>query len=540
MGLSAAALLLAGCSGTEEGASDGSTTEAGGDATSQETDGEAQSSGLPEPGIIGADDGGEPVDGGTLTYAAWVEAGSLNPVTTIPSGTTGGTEMAAVFDVLVQWDPATGEFVPSLADSLESNDDASEWTLGLRDGVTFSDGTPLDAQAVVDSIQYYIDNGGGDAGMWERNVESFEATDDATVTFTLTGPWPGFPYLLAVGAGMIMAPAAYSGEEFTPIGAGAFTLESYAAQEELVLTARDDYWGDGPHLDQIRVVYLGDDQTRLESLRSGEVDSVFLRDPALVEEAVGSGLSGYLNMASMGTVFVINANEGRPGADPRVRRAIAHAVDAEVLHQRVEDGAGLATKAVFAAPSPWSSDVEPLPYDPEQARALVEEAKADSDWDGSLTFLDGSDPTSQETALTFEALLEDAGFDVETETAATISDQTSQILVDQDYDVGGWGLSWRDSGTYNRMFVTMHQEGSQTLGMATTDEMSALIDDFKVAEDDTARQEIAAQIQEQWNEDVPAVPYGPTFEFQAWSDAVHGVEGTHNSIALLDQAWVDG
>src|SRR5690606_11120694 len=136
---------------------------------------------------------------------------------------------------LVRYDPETAEYEPHVAESLEANDDSTVWTLTLRDGVNFSDGTPLDADAVVASIERYLADDGGQASLWSSKVASTEVTDDRTVTFTLTEPWVDFEYMLATAPGMIMAPAAYAGDEFTPIGAGPFTFGHYRPNEELLL-----------------------------------------------------------------------------------------------------------------------------------------------------------------------------------------------------------------------------------------------------------------------------------------------------------------
>src|SRR5699024_2000894 len=133
---------------------------------------------------------------------------TLDPARTVPYGSTGGTEMAAVYDVLIRTDDETGGFVPQLAGALDSGEDGRAVTVTLREDVTFSDGTPLDADAVVASIDRYIGANGSDADLWRASVAQTEAVDARTVRFTLARPWTDFPTLLATGAGMIVAPAA--------------------------------------------------------------------------------------------------------------------------------------------------------------------------------------------------------------------------------------------------------------------------------------------------------------------------------------------
>ncbi len=105
-------------------------------------------------GIVGVqNDEGSPVKGGTLSFAGYSVATSLDPTKTQPSGATGGTEMSAIYDVLVRYDASTNKFSPQLAQSLDADSAQKVWTLKLRPGVTFSDGTAVDSQAVVASIE---------------------------------------------------------------------------------------------------------------------------------------------------------------------------------------------------------------------------------------------------------------------------------------------------------------------------------------------------------------------------------------------------
>src|SRR5690606_27917667 len=135
-------LLLAACGGSDDdGGSEGAatdTTEGAGEVLPSET------------GWIGEQpDDGPPVDGGVLrAIVTGNDTGGLDPVKNLGSGQTLLTEITAIFDQLMRYDPIANEYVPHLAESLTPNDDHSQYTLKLRPGVTFTDGTPLDAAAV--------------------------------------------------------------------------------------------------------------------------------------------------------------------------------------------------------------------------------------------------------------------------------------------------------------------------------------------------------------------------------------------------------
>ena len=513
-------------------------------AWQSESGGREQPAGPPaeyKAGMIGGDGGGEkagpPVKGGTMTFAAYAEAGLLDPAETIVAGSTGGVEMAAIYDVLMRWDSETGELEPQLAKSLEANGDDTAFTLTLRDGVTFSDGTPLDAKAVKWSIERYVEKGADEAELWKSNVTAVETPGDLTVEFKLEHAWPTFPFMLTTGPGMIVAKSSDAGGEFTPVGAGPFAFERYRPKEETVLKARAGYWDGKPNLDQVRVVYVDDPDAALATLGSGRLQGAFLRDPVAVQKALKAGHHGYLSMVALGNAAVINALPGHPGADPRVRKAMHYALQPEVVYRRAYPGTGLASNAVFPEFSVWHTDSEPLPYDPGKARRLLREAKADG-YDGKVSWLDSQDPASRTTALAAKAMLENVGFDVELDLVRSVADQITRVSVRKSYDVAGWALSWREAGPFARMYATLHSEGNLTVGMPTSPQMSALIEELRGAGTTGEQKAVMGRIQQQWNEDVPALVLGPQPELFAWPDTVHGVVGTSNSMVLLDDAWL--
>lgn len=488
-------------------------------------------------GIIGAEDGGTAVDGGTLTFAAFTEPAALDPAKTIAAGSTGGTEMAAVYDTLMRYDATEKKFTNQLAESLTPNDDHSEWTLKLRSGVTFSDGTTLDSAAVKWSQERYVANSGPEKALWAGNVTSIATPDATTVVYKLTGPWVLFPSILSTGPGMIVAKASDAGSAFTPVGAGPFTFGSWKPQEELVLKANPGYWGGKPHLAALRSVFLSDQQTAADSLDGGSVQIAFIRDPDKVDGLLDQKVPGYMNLVGASNVAVINAEEGRPGHDVRVRKAMAMAINTDLMRERASKGHGLAGSTIFPSYSQWHGETEGLKYDPTEAKKLLEEAKADG-YDGALTYTDQSDPYSRAIALVVKANLEAVGFKVELNLQRTVADTITSVAVNHDYDVSGWGLSFREGDPFSKMFSTTDSKSPATLGMATSPEMDALLGEFKAASDPADQKRIMDEIQQLSNEQVSYLNWGAVAEYSAFGPKVHGVVGGMNSILLLGQAWM--
>ena len=490
------------------------------------------------PGLVNIPDEGDVVAGGTLTFGSYAEPLELDPVRTIVAGTTGGTEMAAVYDVLMRWDEEEQAVVPQLAEGLTSDEDHTTWTLTLRPDVQFSDGTVVDADAVRWSIQRYLDQGGHDAAVWTHNVDSMEVTGDLTMEFLLARPWPSFDSLFTTGIGMVVAKASDAGKQFTPIGAGPFVLEDRAPQERMTFGANPDYFAGKPALDTLEFVYIVDPNALWDSFGQGEVSMAILRDPLVVEEALTEKTAGYLQMVGLGVTGLINSREGYPGHDVRVRQAIQMAIDPELVNERANDDAGVVSSSLFPATSRFhQEDVSGLPHDPERARELVEAAKADG-YDGKITYLQGSSPQQRAIGQAIEAQLDAVGFDAKATYLPSITDLISRVVVDGDYDMSTWGLSWRDSAPYARMFGINHSAGGIGYGTATSPEMDGLIEDFQAAATEEEQMAAAKALQTGWNELAPAMVLGPTAEFNLWQDDVHGVTTNSNTMVLLDKAWV--
>ncbi len=483
------------------------------------------------------DDEGDPVRGGTLSFAGYGEPSTLDPAKTIAAVTTGGVELANIYDTLMRYDTASGTYKPQLAKGLAHSDDYRTWTLTLRDGVSFSDGTPLDAAAVKASQERYAAAKAPEGPLWNDNVAAIDTPDAHTVVYTLTKPWPGFAYALTSGPGMIVAASAGApGAGFHPVGAGPFTLDKWEHGNAITLSARADYWGGAPNLDAVKFVYFPTTQVALETFFNGGVDMALVREPEEVQQVLDQGLPGYVNMTAASNAGIINAEPGRPGADVRVRKAMQLAIDPATLSLRAHGDPAYGHSELFSAYSHWHTDVAEPKTDKAEAAALVQQAEADG-FSGAISVETGPGEALQKQAIAIEAELESVGFDVDLKVMPTQGDHLRSVAAEHDYDLAVWGLALRDSDPYPKMLSAMHSGGTQLYGMHTSPAMDALIDRFQAESDDAERVRIAGEIQRQVDEDAPFVVFGYNAEDVAWSPDVHGVTGTSNSMVLLGKAW---
>lgn len=490
-------------------------------------------------GIVGPQTEGTPVQGGTLSFASYASATSLDPAKTPAQGTIGGTEMAALYDLLMRYDITQDRYVPQLAQSLEPSSDARSWTLQLRPGVTFSDGTPLDAAAVVASINRYNTSRGFNSQLWTQNITRTEATGPTSVVFTLNKAWSEFPAMLASGHGMIVGSGSGQGGAFKPIGVGPFTLERFAPHEELLLNARPDYWDGKPNLAKLRFVEITGDQAKLDSLKAKNIQMAFLRAADVVTAARDAGFSGYMDTSPLGSIVLLNNRPGRPGSDVRVRQAIAAAVNVNSFDQRVIGGKGLPGSEIFPDWSKWHSDVAPRGYDPAKARELLDAAKRDG-YDGKLRFVGIAAHESQQTALALQAMLQAVGFTVTIDLKNSVADVTKTLNIDHDYDISKSSITLPQGAVVNKLNAALRSNSTSNYSGYQNPDMDALLDRMQAAGDDEAAlRPLMADLQRLANETTPFVVLGALASFLPWQANVHGVVPSTDDVMLFGKAWMD-
>ena len=483
-------------------------------------------------------DPGTAVAGGTMTYGVQVLVPSLDPTKTAARGGSGGEAFAAVYDVLMSYDTASGEFEPKLAESLETADDGATWTLKLRDGVKFSDGTTLDANAVIASIDRYNAGKGNGAELWLASVESAQASSPTTVEFKLKTPWMRFPSMLALGHGMIVAPSSQQGDKFTAVGAGPFTEDVFTPSVERIFKANPSYYGGAPKLDKLRMVALNGPQANLESLNSGQLDVAYIRGlTSAINSAKSAGYPGYIDVLNAGSAEIVNNREGRPGSDVRVRQAIGYALDTTLIDQRVENGEGLPGSELFGPTSQWHVDTPGIAYDPEKAKELLNQAKADG-YDGSLDYVVLSEPKDHAIGLAVQSLLQAVGFEVNLILANNAGDIVQNVYVKHDFDLAHAGIGMYESILDLGLFSTTNSTSMANTAGYANPAMDQLIADLQQAKDNSSTLAIIGKIQTLWNETVPSAPIGGLTSFWAWQKNVHGVVPTATGIMLFDQAWM--
>ncbi|MDK3256907.1 ABC transporter substrate-binding protein [Blastococcus capsensis] len=522
VGLTALALAATACGGggSEEGGGGGG----GGDAPLA-TDN-------PQPT-------GEPQEGGSISVALEGETNGWLPGVTAAAAP-GYNVLYAVYDTLAM-QTAEGTYEPYLAESIEPNEDFTSWTVTLREGVTFHDGSPLTAEVLAQNLAIIKEPTSNLAGSLAE-VTGATVVDPLTVRYDLAAPNAAFPALLTTTPGMPFSMENYNavGKEAAsaaPVGTGPFVFQEWRRDDQLTVTANESYWGTdlglGPYLDEITFRPIPDEDSRLQSLLSGDVDAFQTLRQSIIRQAQDEAADGDI---ALHTFLGNNAGNSifntlvPPLDDPRVRRGLVHAVDqAQLIEVLGGTGISPAQTQFFSEESPYYSEevAEAYPdYDPERAEELLQEYVDDPQRsDGlpvgspiALEYNCQPDPSLVELSQAYQAFWSNVGVDVSlnaVDQASHIQNAIGSPATDPpfmgDYEVNCWR-----SGSQNDPYIVLRNEfgpvAKQPLNFTnyTSDVIDEQLKVLATTEDLETRKEAVEQIGLDLAENTPRLWTGTT------------------------------
>ncbi len=275
---------------------------------------------------------------------------------------------------------------PWLLEKWEANEDVTEWTLYLRKGIKFNDGSELTADDVVFNFEQWFDDEVGSSmkgllGAY-MSMESVEKVDDYTIKLHLDAAQIGVPEHLFHYPALIM-PKTFEGDlTKQPIGTGPFLLEDYVETERATFVRREDYWkkaenGDQlPYLDKIVYLDLGEEEAaRIAALQGGQVDNIFNPSPEIWQATKDlDGITMYSTPTAQ-TFLVRMRVDVEPWSDNRVRTALKKCINRQKALDLAYFGEGVLAHDTHVSPVHPAYCEKPIPeYDPEGAKALLAEA----------------------------------------------------------------------------------------------------------------------------------------------------------------------
>ncbi len=335
----------------------GTATTAGGSATTPATTGSAQTSPGTTAGGASSDTPKAPANlhkGGTLKLAIDGEAACYIPSLCTVSYGPGAVRFGAL-DNLVIPAPNNDGYALSLASSVTPNADFTVFTIKLRSGVKWSDGTPLVAGDIKTLFDTYVLAPKSSLKGNVAQIKTTDAPDDSTVVFTLSAPTAPFAAQLTLIP--IWKPTEGQTNTSMPVGTGPFMFQSFQPNVKTVLVRNPNYYGKDsagnqlPYLDEIDVTAIASGDTRANSLQSGGSDLAMSIDPLEIQTLAKVATISKIDLNAGGGVFINTAKA--PTDDVRVRQALAYATNKTDILQAI--GGGDARDEYWVKSSPWYS-----------------------------------------------------------------------------------------------------------------------------------------------------------------------------------------
>jgi len=410
---------------------------------------------------------GEPQAGGVVTVAVTANPVSLDPA--LMRDWTTRQAIGHMYDTLV-YIGADEEIRPRLAESWEVSEDGTVYTFHLRQGVTFHDGTPFNAEAVKFNFDRILDPefNSSHYSTLAAMIDRVEVLDDDTVQFVL--PRPNYKFLAELSmSSMIVSPTAVQqyGDDFAlnPVGTGPFKFKAYEPDSHLELERYDDYWGGAPLLDGIRVRVIPERSTQLVELQAGNVDVVYTVPPKDVERLKDAGIPVETRSIATYQMLALNLAQG-PTTELAVRKAIARAIDRDAIIEQVLYGYAEKSRAGVPSAAPiYNEDVPMIEYDPAEAERLLDEAG----------WLLGSDGVRHKDGRPLAVKLITSDDEERLLISQVVQQQLSEIGFQAELQTLEWGafLEAMRSGDYNVAFWSLSDFSLSALDGAANMESGA-------------------------------------------------------------------
>ncbi|MFO1081479.1 MAG: ABC transporter substrate-binding protein [Reyranellaceae bacterium] len=485
--------------------------------------------------------GQAPKRGGVLKVSANANPSSLDPQT----GGSGSDHafLYPVFDTLVDFEPATLQAIPGLAESW-SNPDPRTLLLNIRAGVTFHDGTPLDAAAVKANLERARGDARSNIKGDLATVESIEIAGPQQVALRMKQPDSSLLLTLSDRAGMMSSPKATQelGKDYDrrPVGAGPMKFVSWNDNEKVVYARNERYWRSGqPLLDGLEMNVIPEINTALRAVTAGQNDFVYFLSPQqkpLVERARN------LTAVSGPTLYcvIVFLNFSRPPLnDLRVRQALNYAIDRESFAKATM--AGLSEVATTVLPKAhWAYDptlANYYPYDPDKAKALLAEAGFKDGLD--LHLIGYTDQRQQQRQEVLQEQLRKIGirlrfstFNIPEGSAAFFAKAEGNGLLSQ----------WTGRPDPSLTFTLLYGKGSyfNSGREEATPDITAALAATRASADIAERKKAFSVLQRLVLEQALSVPLLFQFELDAHANKVKGFRPNLLGKPRFDGVWLDG
>ncbi|MCW5853376.1 MAG: ABC transporter substrate-binding protein, partial [Anaerolineae bacterium] len=290
-----------------------------------------------------------------------------------------------VYDTLLRTTKDGMGVEAGLATKWEASPDGLTWTFTLRDSLKFSDGKPVTGEDIVTSLNT---NRGGEKAAWKdsyKAIKDVQAPDAKTIKVTLSQPYAPLPSVMAMFPASIL-PAdlakASDGKDFNndtaykTRGTGPYFIDGWKKGETLILKRNPNYWGAPPDIDEIRLEYVPDDNTRLLKLQGGEDDVIDFVPFSQIQVLGQQPSIKAQTFAIQQSEFVMLNNTRKPLDDVKIRQALNYATDKDAIIKTVYFGQAKMMNSPIPQGTYWDKNLAGYPFDLEKAKQLMAQSSS--------------------------------------------------------------------------------------------------------------------------------------------------------------------
>ncbi|WP_265909095.1 ABC transporter substrate-binding protein, partial [Erwinia billingiae] len=381
-------------------------------------------------------------------------------------------------------------------------------TMNLRQGVTFQDGETFDADAVKFNIDRALTLPGSLRKSEISSIESVEVASPSQVIFHLKTADAALLSQLTDRAGAMLAPKAAAKPDFAthPVCSGPYQFVSRVQQDRIVLKRFENYWNKAAyHFDKVVFLPIPDASVRLANLRSGDLDlteGIAASDVKTVEADSKLALAKTTGLGYQGITFNIANGKVDPAnpfaKDARVREAFSLAIDRDALNQVAFEGLYTPANQAFSPVSPYHVKLPIAPRDVEKAKALL--AAAGVKTPVNVTLLVTNNPTSQQVGQVIQAMVSEAGFNVNLQMSEFASLLDRQQRGDYQLSLSGWSGRPDPDGS---IFSFINSKGTLNDGRYSNPQVDSWLTEARQTNDQATRQALYDKVVKQLQTDMP-------------------------------------
>ncbi|HBY98229.1 MAG: ABC transporter substrate-binding protein [Ardenticatenaceae bacterium] len=446
----------------------------------------------------------------------------------------------AIYDRLVDIDQNL-RFVPQAADKWEVSEDGKAITFTLHPGITFSDGTPLDAEAVKFNLDRVRAKETASPFAPEfATVESVEVVDDLTVRINLKEPTPGLFSSLAERGGLLVSPKAAKdlGDELArqPVGSGPYQLVEWLQDDHVTLKRTPNYWREGlPHLDRLEFHIIPDENVKVTNLKAGSLDIIDTVPPKDVSSIRNNPALDYSTTTGLSTWQLVMNMSRSPFDNHDVREAMALAIDRSAILGSLFFGIGQPAYSMLP-PSSWAYDPEAYTVrdrDVGKAKELLAQAGYPDGFEFSVLVINQPIRVQMVTAL--QSQLADVGVKA-TVDAKEVAQYASELRAGEYDAVLLWWAGRVDpDGT---LYAWFHPNGIWDKYGYDNPEVTRLLQEARTTIDLDTRKALYGQAQALIDKDVPMVFLVHDEEGKAHSKKLTNFVPNPDGVMRFTEVWL--